>query len=305
MFSVVLKPLTLHSSLKFISTAFAGRNARCIALCLPVIGSLVACDGNYNDTVTGELSEGELSLNLPARIRNISAINPNAVRAIATVNNQQYPLTRANDGTYQTSITVNADSAVSVSVSFSETLPGGTAINLASHPAIERNTGSNDLTMQFFDNNYETANFDLDGDGCSNIVEREVETNPLVNDTLPANFERSVSFNIPASINSLPEQLLFRPIVTIGNIIRAATINQNNVQSTGRVPQCANAEIQVLLRITINGNSLVVAQASVPHGTSVNNVLSESDFNFNEDADGDGLTNLTEIQNGTDPFVRN
>lgn len=305
MFSLLLKPQFLNFRLEPNSADSPGRTARLLVLCLPVIGALIACEGDYSDTVTGELALGELSVKLPSRLRNISAINPNAVSAIATVNNQQHPLTRAADGSYQTSITVSANTPVSVSVSFSETLSGGTVIELASHPAIERNIGSNDLTLQFFDNNYETANFDLDGDGCSNLIEREVETNPLVNDAIVPNFVRSISFNIPASISSLPDQQLFRQIVAIAGSPRAISRTGNSVQSSGAVPQCANAEIQVLIRRTIDGKQLTVAKASIPHGTTTNNVLSEGDFDFNEDADGDGLTNLAEIANGTDPFVRN
>lgn len=299
MFPLVLKPLIFNSN--NISTATTGRSARMLALCLPVISSLIACDGDYTDTVTGELSAGDLSLNLPSRIRNISAINPNAVRAIATVNNQQFPLARTSDGTYQTSITLSANTPVSVSVSFSETLTSGTVIELARHPAIERNTGSNDLTLQFFDNNYETANFDLDGDGCSNIVEREVETNPLINDAIPANFVRGVSFDLPASI---PNPELSQAIVTVAETPRAVRKTGNRFQSSGAVSQCSNAAINVLLLQQYNGSTLVVATATVSHGTNANIELSTNDFNFNEDADGDGRTNVTELQNGTDPFVQ-
>ena len=33
--------------------------------------------------------------------------------------------------------------------------------------------------------------------------------------------------------------------------------------------------------------------------------FTDDDFNFDQDQDGDGITNLDELQNGTDPFTQN
>lgn len=306
MFSVALKPLIHYLSSAANNGANYGTRAVWLALCVPVISSLVACGGEGEaNSSTADLIAGELSLNMPSRIRNINAINPNAVSAVATINNQRFPLTRGNDGRFQTSITVNTNTDISVGVSFSETLPGGANIELASHPAIESNTGNDNLTIQFLESNYETDNFDVDGDGCSNITEREVDTNPLVNDAIPANFVRSISFNIPAGISSLPDQNLLEARVQIVGIGRAAIRIDNSIQSSGALTQCSNSEILVLLRYGLPNNILTIASAIVPHGTSANVVLSESDFDFNEDADGDGITNLTELQSGSNPFVQN
>ena len=275
------------------------RSAIFAGICLPVLILVSACDSDSGNTMSGQLSNGELSLSLPGRIRDAQAVNPNAVIATATVNNLDYPLTRTDNGRFQTSITIDANQSITASVSFSESLTNGAVIELASHPSITRQIGSGNATIEFFDSNYQT-DFDRDADGCDNLSEREVETNPLVNDAVPVGFTRTVAFTLPAII---PDPELTRAVITVAETPRAVVRVGTRFQSSGAVSLCSNASINVLLLQQIDGRTLVLASASVAHGTTANIELSDGNFNFNEDADGDGRINVTELRNNTDPFV--
>jgi len=125
-------------------------------------------------------------------------------------------------------------------------------------------------------------------------------TNPLVNDAVPSGFSRTVSFNLPAVI---PNPELSQAIITVAESPRAVRRTGTRFQSSGAVPLCSNASINVLLLQQVNDRSLVLATASVAHGTTTNIELNDSSFDFNEDADGDGRINVTELRDNTDPFL--
>ena len=306
MFAPVIKTVFYQ----FRPTTTAGSTSQCgwnhrrspflAMFCVPVLSLISACDSHTGNNLSGQLSNGELSLSLPSRLRDARAVNPNAVIATATVNNLDFPLTRTDNGSFQTSISIDANQTVTMSISFSETLSNGAVIELASHPEISRDIGSSNATIEFSDDNYQT-NFDRDADGCDNLSEREIETNPLVDDSFPTGFTRTVSFTLPEII---PDPQLTRAIVAIAGQTRAVTRIGNAFQSSGALQQCSNASITVFLRQDVNANQLTLATASVPHGTTSNIALTDADFDFNEDADGDGRINVTELRDGTNPFVQ-
>jgi len=270
------------------------------ALSTGLVALLVAgCDSDQSSTAMIETDN--LALPVPARIRNIAAIDLDAINAIAVVNAQVYTLARQGNR-FQTAINdIPKNSPVSISLRFTETLPGGEVIDLASHPEITRNIGNANVTVEFLEADYKT-DFDIDGDGCHNIVEREVGTDPLVfDDNSPDNL-RVVTFDLP---DVIPNPQFTQVIATFAGIVRAYRRTGNTFEISGNVPRCSNVGIEVLLLQRFNGQRIVVATATRSIGSAENIQLNDADFNYDQDTDGDGLTNITELNNGTNPLVPN
>ncbi len=272
-----------------------------LCLAIALLLSLSACDSGPVDKVAGQMSSGEISLAVPDRIRNVRDIDLNNVIAIATVNDVDYRMTLTN-GRFQTTITVDANSAVSVNLRFSERLEGGTEIILAQHAPVTRQVGSANETIEFFDADYNT-DFDRDGDNISNIDERNLGTDPLVSSNIPENRTLTVSFNLPALI---PDPQTTQAIVTYGGVPKGVSRTDNRFQITGSAPTSADITIEIILLQRFNNQRIELATATefVPAGVNAEDFqLVSSDFDFNKDRDGDGRTNVQELRLGTDPFV--
>ncbi len=278
------------------------------ALFFPIVfaWALLGCDGTTSPTADTETSQGVLNLAVPEKIRTVSAINLDAVQAIATVNNEDIVLSRSGDG-FQATLTIDVNSQVTISLRFLETLPDGTVITLAEHPAVTRNITDSDQRLEFFSNNYETDAFDFDGDGVSNIDERELETDPLVPSNIPSDRIIDVSFNLPGIIL---EPQITQAITSFSGGPRAVRRDGNFFQITGTAPTSSEVVIEVILRqlqqLEGNNQTIVIANATrtVPLGIDDEIIqLTDSDFNFNIDSDGDGRNNLQELQQGTNPLV--
>ena len=119
------------------------------------------CDSQSSDGGI-EIQPNQLSVSMPERIRRVQAINLDTVEAIATVNGQETRLERSGEQ-FRTSITVPSNSAVNLSIRFRELLDSGGVLDLADFSSTV-NVGSQNETLQLFNNDFSDAPFDLDND---------------------------------------------------------------------------------------------------------------------------------------------
>lgn len=277
---------------------------RLAALTLAVM--LSACDAQ---SPAGSINNNSIELGIPTKIRNVAAVNLDAVTAIAnvTINNegggQDYSMARVGDR-FQTTISLENATSVSVNLRFSEQLDSGDVINLARHSQITREVGSGNIVMEFFEGGFDD-NFDDDNDGITNLQERNLGTDPLTPSQVRQNRQLSVEFTLPAN---LPDPLVTQSIVTFDGVPRAVSRVGNNLTITGSITTLNDVDIEVVLLQRVNNRQVVLATATrtIPAGfDDLSQPLTDGDFDFSRDDDGDGQTNLEEVRNGTDPFTAN
>lgn len=278
--------------------------ARCVFAfaCLLALG-VSGCGGNESSTSI-DVQGDQLSLTAPDRIRQVRELDIETLEAIATINGQETEFVRTGEQ-FRVSVPIPSNSSVSISILFRERLDNGGVLNLANFSStIEM--GNTNRTLQVFDNEFNDAPFDEDGDQISNLVEREENTDPFVFDTRPDNRNFTINFSLPGVIN---DPQVTQVITTIAGTPRAVRREGNDFEITGLATTRSSVAVEVILLQRLDsGISLVLADATreVPSGVqAVFIALNDADFNFNRDQDGDGRTNLEELQNGTDPFRPN
>ncbi|OED39075.1 hypothetical protein AB833_16150 [Chromatiales bacterium (ex Bugula neritina AB1)] len=265
-----------------------------------ILSVLGGCDGSA-ELSSGIASNEQITVSLPERIRNAAAVDLNAVQAVATVNGEEHILT-LNGGKFQASISVPSNTSFTIRLDFSETLPSGISIVLASYQENISVAGTNQ-TVEFFDSDYNT-NFDNDGDGFSNIAERELNTDPLTFSNTPTLRTLDVEFNLPSVI---PDPLVTQVIATFSGVPRAVRRTGNRFEVAGSVATGSEVAIEVILLQQFNNQRVILAVANQTLDVGVNAEtlqLDDSNFDFDQDPDGDGRINIDELQAGTNPFVR-
>ena len=125
-------------------------------------------------------------------------------------------------------------------------------------------------------------------------------------DTRPDNRTITINFSLPLIIN---DPQITQVIATIAGTPRAVRRDGNDFEISGLATTRSTVSVEVILLQRLDsGISLVLANAtsSIPIGAQAVTVeLTDDDFNFDRDQDGDGITNLDELQNGTDPVLQN
>lgn len=277
------------------------RQSRTLCMCL--FAFLLSSCGSDESNGSIEIQADRLSLTMPDRIRQVRELAIETLEAVATVDGQQYELIRTGEQ-FTVSITLASNSDVNVSILFRERLADGGVLDLASYSSSLR-VGTVNQTLQIFNDEFNDSPFDIDNDQISNLVEREEGTDPFVFDTRPENRNISISFSLPRIID---DPQVTQVIATIAGTPRAVTRIGNNFQISGVATTRSAVTIEViLLQRLASGISLVLADATQTVTSGVQAVaidLTDDDFNFDRDQDGDGRTNLEELQNGTDPFRR-
>lgn len=272
-------------------------------LCGAGVAAVVLAGCNSSEAPTGVLTSGTLDLGIPEKIRQVSAVDLDAVTAIANVNSVDYPMTRNGDR-FQTTITLEPVASVAVNLRFSETLESGYVLSLARHSQQTQQVDSNNITMQFFEADFDT-NFDDDGDSITNLQERELGTDPTVFSPVDDDRELTLTFSLPPN---MPNPAVTQSIVTFGGVPRARTRNGDDFTVTGDIGTTTNVAIEVRLTQLVSTGRAVLAIATTSVAAGVDDLtlaLTDSDFDFSRDDDGDGETNIEEVSNGTDPFSAN
>lgn len=262
-----------------------------------VISGCGSNEGSTNIDVQGDT----LSLTAPDRIRQVRALDIESLEAIATINGQETEFVRSGEQ-FRVSVPIPSNSNVSISILFRERLDNGGVLNLANF-STTLDIGSTNETLQVFDNEFNDAPFDEDGDQISNLAEREEDTDPFVFDARPDNRSFTINFTLPGVIN---DPQITQVITTIAGTPRAVRREGNDFEITGLATTRASVTVEVILLQRLDsGIPLVLADATREVPSGIQDVfieLSDADFNFDRDQDGDNRTNLEELQNGTDPF---
>ena len=266
-----------------------------------VMLSLAGC--NADQMSTGELSNSALELGIPQKIRQVSAVNLDAVTAIANVNGTDYPMERSGNR-FRTTITLDNITSVAVNLRFTETLDSGYVLNLATHSQVTRNVDSSNITMEFFESDFDT-NFDDDVDDITNLRERELGTDPTVFSPLNQTRDLTLRFTLP---DNIPNPIVTQSIVTFEGIPRAQTRTGNDFAATGSVATLADVAVEVLLTQQVSTGRVVLATSTSTVTAGFDDFtleLASADFDYSRDDDGDGRTNIEEVRSNTDPFSAN
>lgn len=272
-----------------------------------ILVCIAGCDASPE---TGRLQDNTLTIGIPDKIRRVSEVNLNAVTAIANVtfdnaaSGQDYVMDRFGEQ-FRTTISLNNVSSVAVNLRFSEQLVSGEIIDLASHPQKSTVIGDGNNIIEFSESDF-TIDFDDDGDGITNLQERNLGTDPTVADEFRERRTISVSFIIPGEI---PFPAITQRRVLIANSPRPIGLPDGFVfTSSGTVftPDAVIVEVDLLQQLT-PPQSVLLARSSTEIPIGFNDVsiqLNDNDFDYSFDDDGDGRTNIEEIRNGTNPVAR-
>ena len=272
---------------------------------LAILFALSGCDSDDSFEQTN-FAVGE-GIEAPERIRESFAVDFAQVTGLLTINGQAFQMSRLANNQFQVQIpNIAANSNVTVVVEYSETLPDGRELRLGRSMPMTQSVGNNDLTINISNDQFDYS-FDDDEDDISNIVEREQGTDPFEPEN-SVNRLLSVQFNIPQRIN---DPAITRHTLIVNGIPRATNPPDGDflIVSTGVVvPSNFPVEIDVRLDQLFAGQPVPIAQAETQLDAGeeeLSVVLTDQDFGFLFDQDQDGIINLDELENGTDPFSPN
>lgn len=270
---------------------------------IPLLTALLlsACDG---DTLTPANDGSGVDFRLPEKIRTSLAVDFTQVSGFANVNGRDYAMERFGDRFRARIPNLPTNSDASVSLQFSERLPNGRPLNLAKTEIQRFRIGTVDQTIEITEDQY-SYDFDADGDQISNIAERNDGTDPFT----PENAGTRtivVQFNIPQRIN---DPLITRVIPLMADVTRVRSPPFNSfVFVSGLVSTANNIEVDIRLQQIFQGQPVRIARALLqvdPGNEDVTLNLFDDNFDFSIDDDRDGISNLDELQSGTNPFVAN
>lgn len=262
---------------------------------------LSGCDAEL--TPSGELTGNTINLDVPEKIRRVSAINLDAVGAVANVNGVDYQMSRSGSR-FQTTITLEPDvTFVGVELRFTETLDSGTVINLAIHPRQTQDVVTGNNLMEFFEGNFNTDVFDFDQDGFSNLQERNLGTDPLTFSQIERTRALTVRFPLPLNI---PEPLDTQAIVIFDERTIGYRPVGSQIVANGTITTLEDIDVEILLTRIVQGQRISIGNATLTIAIGFDDVtrqLAGSDFDFTRDDDGDGRSNIEEIRAATNPLI--
>lgn len=282
---------------------------RRIRLKVPIaaIALLSACDATIAPAPQEQLqlttvaaATSELSLAAPLRLRTATAIDQNAVRAVALVNGSETVLQRDSSGRFVGQISVPAQSNVSVSVEFYEEF-AGQQLSLASTQKTISTTTEN-ATLNIMRGDFDYDAFDADSDGASNIVERENNTNPLDATESPTLARVDVYVERPTSaVGAGNNNYLIE--ATVGSVTNSASANGGDFQMEYTVAREDSINVDVRLIEQVTGQNVIIGTqtATISAANSYQAIrFNANNYNFNFDQDSDGASNLDELISGTE-----
>jgi len=149
----------------------------CLALLISLV--LVACDNAKNGQVnTNDLGETQLSFAPPATLR-MSGIAADSLRLEIFVDGSPVETIRNDEGLWVGNTFVPSNSSVDVIVNWSEILSANNFLNLArAAKVLTVPANATSAELRFFNNEFDTS-MDDDGDGRSNLAERNDGSDPF------------------------------------------------------------------------------------------------------------------------------
>ena len=248
------------------------------------------------------LSGSELEVQLPVVVRESLVVDITQVTGFVNVNGQNFEM-QLIDNRYTVDIpNIPVNSDLDINISFVERLTSGGELTLAETDPQTFSINQSDTTIEFFQNQYLFP--DDDGDGLSNIEERNNETDPFTPE-IAGTRTIVVQFNIPGIIQ---DPGITQVIALFSDIPRPPDASSGVVVVTGMVSNGVTVDIDIRLIQQFLGQDVLIADAIelLDSGTAdLTLTLTDDDFDFSIDSDSDGITNLDELQQGTNPFVAN
>lgn len=259
--------------------------------------------GQVTNLATGEQPASGLEFQLPAKIRTSLAVDFSQVTGFANVNGRNYEMERFGDRYRALVPNVPVNSDVSIDLLFSERLSDGRVLELARTNPQSFTVGTADQTIEISEEQY-SYDFDADNDQISNIAERNDGTDPFTPENAGTR-TITVEFNLPQRIE---DPAITRVIALVADVPRPRTPRADNVvQVSGLVPASSTIDIDIRLTQQFDGEAVLIARATdqIDAGSDDFTLnLSDENFDFSIDDDGDGISNIDEIQAGSNPFGR-
>ena len=273
-----------------------------------LLTALVLTTGCGSESNTGQTTPGEpdttsgLEFPLPVAVRQSLAVDFDQVSGFVNVNGRNFEMQRSGDR-YSIdipSIPVNSD--VDIDLRFIESLANGGQLTLAETSPQTISISQSDQTIEFFQSQYLFP--DDDSDGISNIEERNNETDPFTPE-IAGTRTVVVQFDIPQLIQN---PAITQVIALFSDVPRPVRALDASVEIAGIVSTGIAIDVDIRLIQQFLGQEVLIADATELLDGGIDDVtlvLSDDNFDFSIDSDDDGITNLNELQQGTNPFLAN
>ncbi len=276
---------------------------------LLALSLLAACDSQQQlppdelRITNADASAANFSVAAPSRVRSISAIDPNNLRAVVLINGIETPLQRNSAGQFIGQVVVPAQSNVALSVEFYEIFAGQNLTLATTNQSVATDTQDTSVNISRTDYTYDS--YDDDGDNVSNIVERESNTNPLD----AAESPELVSITITAE---LPEEAVDAGLsnysieVSVGSTVFEVAASAGQFQNTFVVPRQEPLTIDVRVIESQSGQQLTIGSQTTQLPTvnqSQSLLFIAENYSYQFDQDSDGVSNIDELIERTDPLT--
>ena len=274
---------------------------------LVALALITGCGGDStttsNQATTGQAQSGSgLDFPLPVAVRESLVVDIDQVSGFVNINGQIFEMQRAGDR-YSVEIpNIPANSDVEIDLTFIETLSNGGQLTLAETAPQTFAINDSDQTIEFFQNQYLFP--DDDNDGLSNIEERNNESDPFTPENAGTR-TIAVQFNLPGIIQ---QPAITQVIALFLDVPRPISFPGTTIQATGIVAAGIPVDIDIRLIQQFQNQDVLIADAIETLDAGIDDetlVLTDDTFDFTIDSDNDGITNLDELQQGTNPFVAN